>query len=166
MSRILSLSLGVALLAAGCRPADPPALTESERAAVTDSVRALLDGLAAWMGGQRAGRDYTSFHDSAPGFVQAADGRIVALSFERFAERQRGWAPPPGARLTWDTLRVQPLTRGAAHFLGSFTESLTLPTGESYQERGVMSGIAVQRAGGWRIAAVHSSVAPPPRTSP
>ncbi len=166
MSRIFSLSLGVMLLATGCRAADPPALAEWERAAVTDSVRALLDELAAWVGGQRAGRDYVSFHDSAPGFVQAADGRIVALSFERFAERQRGWAPPTGARLAWDTLRVQPLARGAAHFIGSFTESLTLPTGESFQEHGVMSGIAVKRAGGWRIAAVHSSVAPPPRTAP
>jgi hypothetical protein len=155
-----SLSLCVALVASGCRPAAPPDLSQQQRSAVADSVRGLLGEIATWMSSQGAGRAFPTFFDSAPGFVQVADGRIASPSYDSLAASHRTWAPPAGARLTWDTVRVEPLGPGLAHFTGAFTESFTPPSGPAYEGHGVMSGVAVRRLGGWKIAAVHTSVVP------
>jgi hypothetical protein len=112
------------------------------------------------MSSQGAGRAFPTFFDTAPGFVQVADGRITSPSYDSLAARYRSWAPPAGARLAWDTVRVEPLGPGLAHFTGAFTESFTPPSGQAYEGHGVMSGVAVRRLGGWKIAAVHTSVVP------
>ena len=156
-----SFCLCLTFVAISCRPATPPELSDQQRAAIADSVRGHLGELATWMSAQGAGRAFPTFFDSAPGFVQAADGRVTSASFDSLAARYRSWAPPAGARLTWDTVRVEPLGPGLAHFTGTFTESFTPPTGQPYEGHGVMSGVAVRRPGGWRIAAVHTSVVPP-----
>jgi hypothetical protein len=155
------LSLCVALVAIGCRPATPPDLSEQQRSAIADSVRGLLGELATWMSSQGAGRAFSAFFDSAPGFVQAADGRITSPSFDSLATRYRSWAPPAGGRLAWDTVRVEPLGPGLAHFTGAFTESYAPQSGQPYVGHGVMSGVAIRRPAGWKIAALHTSLAPP-----
>jgi len=144
----------------GCRPAAPPELTEQQRTAVVDSVTAQLYDLANWMSSQGAGRAFPSFFDSTTGFVQAADGRITSPSYDSLVARYRDWTPPAGGQLSWDTVRVEALGPGLAHFMGAFTESFTPPTGQAYVGHGVMSGVAVSRPGGWKIAALHTSVVP------
>jgi len=160
VTALRSFSFCVAFVAMGCRPAAPPSLSEPQRAAIADSVRGVLGELATWMSSQGAGRAFATFFDSAPGVVQAADGRITATSYDSIAARSRGWAPPAGARLTWDTAHVEVLGPGLAHFTGAFTESFTPPTGQPFEGHGVMSGVAVRRPSGWKIAAVHTSVVP------
>lgn len=160
MRRVRSLGFALALVATGCGGGAAGTLTVAERVAAADSVRLLLDSLAAWFSTQGAGRAFTSFYDSAPGFVQAADGRITSPSFDALALRYRDWVPPAGARFIWDTVRIEVLGAGLAHFTGAFTEGFTPPSGASYEGHGVMSGVAVRRPGGWKIAAVHTSVVP------
>jgi hypothetical protein len=155
-----SLCLCLTFVAISCRPATPPELSDQQRAAVADSIRGLLGELATWMSSQGAGRSFATFFDSAPGTIQVADGRIAAVSYDSIAARSRGWAPPAGARLTWDTVHVEALGLGLAHFTGAFTESFAPPTGQPFEGHGVMSGVAVRRSGGWKIAAVHTSVTP------
>ncbi len=156
--------LGVAafLAAAGCGPRGPVPLTDAQRAAITDSVRTLADDFARWASTQGAGRAYASFFDSTPGVLLAADGRIVAASHDAVAARYRGWAPPAGATLSWDSVRIEPLAPGLAHFAGAFREAFTPPSGPGYEGHGVLTAVAVSRPGGWRFAASHTSVAPPP----
>ena len=161
MTRVRSVGLVLALVAAGCRPAGPPEFTAQQRAAVVDSVRALLDSVATWMSTQGAGRPFASFFDSSAAFVQAADGRIAAPSYDSLVTRTRDWTPPAGATLAWDTVRIEPLGPGMAHFTAAFAEHYTPPSGPAYLGHGVMSGVVVRRPAGWRIVATHSSVVPP-----
>lgn len=156
----IRIVVAAAVLAAGCQPAAHPPLTEQQRTAVVDSVRTVANELATWMSSQGAGRPYASFFDSTAALVIAADGRIVASSHESVVSRYRGWTPPAGARLTWDSLRIEPLGPGLAHFVGAFQESFTPPSGSAYLGRGVMSAVVVHRPAGWRFTAVHTSVVP------
>jgi hypothetical protein len=158
----LPRALGAAALAlaAGCRAPSPAPLTDLQRTAITDSVRALADAFAAWASTQGAGRAYETFFDSTPSVLMAADGRIVAIASEAVAARYHGWAPPAGARMTRDSVRVEPLAPGLAHFAGAFREAFTPPSGPAYEGHGVMTAVAVSRPGGWRFAASHTSVAP------
>jgi hypothetical protein len=160
MSRVRFVFAATVLIAAGCKPAAQPTLTEQQRTAIVDSVRTVAAELATWMSSQGAGRSYASFFDSAAAVVIAADGRIRAASYDSVASRYRGWTPPAGARLTWDSLRIEPLGPGLAHFVGAFTESFTPPSGPVYEGHGVMSVVLVHRPAGWRFASVHSSVVP------
>ena len=152
--------VAAAILAAGCRPAAQPPLTEQQRSAVVDSVRTVANELATWMSSQGAGRPYASFFDSTAALVIAADGKIVAASYDSVASRYQGWTPPAGARLIWDSLRIEPLGPGLAHLVGAFTEAFTPPSGPVYEGHGVMSVVVVHRPAGWRFAAVHTSVVP------
>jgi hypothetical protein len=156
----IRIVVAAAVLAAGCQPAAQPPLTEQQRTAIVDSVRSVANELATWMSSQGAGRPYASFFDSTAALVIAADGRIVASSHESVVSRYRGWTPPAGARLTWDSLRIEPLGPGLAHFVGAFQESFTPPSGSAYLGRGVMSAVVVHRPAGWRFTAVHTSVVP------
>jgi ABC-type amino acid transport substrate-binding protein len=160
MFRVRFVIAATALVAAGCKPAAPPPLTEQQRTAIVDSVRSVANELATWMSSQGAGRQYASFFDSTAALVIAADGRIVAASHDSVVSRYQGWTPPAGARLTWDSLRIEPLGPGLAHLVGAFKESFTPPSGPAYEGHGVMSAVVVHRPAGWRFAAVHTSVVP------
>jgi hypothetical protein len=160
MSRVRFVIAATASIAAGCRPAPQPTLTEQQRTAIVDSVRTVANELATWMSSQGAGRPYAAFFDSTVALVVAADGRIGASSYDSVASRYQGWTPPAGARLAWDSLRIEPLGPGLAHLVGAFTESFTPPSGAAYEGHGVMSAVVVHRPAGWRFAAMHTSVVP------
>jgi len=159
MSRV-AVAVAAAALIAACRPSGPPAFTDQQRAAVADSARIFANELATWMGTQGAGRPFSSFFDSTASVIVASDGRISAASFDSVVSRYRGWAPPAGAALTWDSLRVEALGPGLAHFTGAFKESFTPPSGPAYEGHGVMSAVVVHRPSGWKIAAQHTSIVP------
>jgi len=162
MGRVRFVIVATAVVAAGCQPAAQPTLTEQQRTAIVDSVRTVANELATWMSSQGVGRPFASFFDSTAAVVVAADGRIVASSFDSVASRYRSWTPPAGASLTWDSLRVEALAPGLAHFTGAFKESFTPPSGPAYEGHGVMSAVVVRRPAGWVFAAQHTSVVPQP----
>jgi hypothetical protein len=152
--------VAAAVLSAGCKPAAHPPLTEQQRTAIVDSVRTVANELATWMSSQGADRPYASFFDSTAALVIAADGRIGATSYDSVVSRYRGWTPPAGARLSWDSLRIEPLGPGVAHLVGAFKESFTPPSGPVYEGHGVMTVVVVHRPAGWKFAALHTSVVP------
>jgi hypothetical protein len=152
--------VAAAVLAAGCKPADRPTLTEQQRTAIADSVRTVANELATWMSSQGAGRPYASFFDSTAAVTIAADGRIGAASYDSVASRYQGWTPTAGGVVTWDSLRIEPLAPGLAHFVGAFKMLFTPPSGPVYEGHGVMTVLVVHRPAGWRFAALHTSVVP------
>ena len=150
------------VVAAGCRPAGVPPLTDQQRVAIGDSVRQMAAGLASRL----SDRGYAAFPgvmDSAPGYVWAYNGFIPFTSFDSMATWARSEpAPREGAVFAWDSVRVEALAPGIASFAAGYSETRADSAGRATSERGVITGVVVHRADGWRFVSAHTSTLPPP----
>jgi len=157
---VLALS---SVLAASCGPAAAPPLTEARRAAISDSVRQMAAGLAARISA-RGYRAVPAVMDSAPGYVWAYNGFLPFTSFDSMAAWARS-APEPaegGEVFAWDTVRVEAIAPGMAHFAAGYSETAADSAGRPRTERGVITGVVVHRSDGWKFVNAHTSTLPAP----
>jgi len=151
-----------AAVLAACTPAAAPPLTGVQRAAIKDSVQQMAAGLAARISahGYRA---FPAVMDSAPGYVWAYDGLLPFTSFDSMAAWARSGPEPTRPEVfAWDTIRVEAIAPGIAHFAAGYSETITDSTGTPKTERGVITGVVVHRGDGWKFVNAHTSTLPPP----
>jgi len=156
-----SLVSVLAVLAA-CSPAATPPLTDQQRAAITDSVRQMAAGLAAEVSAHGY-RGFPAAMDSAPGYVWAYNGFLPFTSYDSMAAWARSGPEPSRPEVfAWDSVRVEALAPGIAHFAAGYSETVTDSAERSTTERGVITGVLVHRPDGWKFANAHTSTLPPP----
>lgn len=154
--------VAAAVLAAGCKPAAAPPLTEVQRTAIKDSVQQMAAGLAARISahGYRA---FPEAMDSSPGYVWAYNGFLPFTSFDSMAAWARSGPEPTEPEVfAWDTIRVEAIAPGIAHFAAGYSETTADSTGTPKTERGVITGVVVHRSDGWKFVNAHTSTLPPP----
>ena len=150
-NRMLIFAIVAAALAPGCHSGEPSALDPGAAAEVQGAVRLLADSVAhdvthdgpnAWL----------RYFDPAPGFFMASSGSIAFPNFDsaaafvpRFAAGMRG------IELSWNDVRVDPLTSRLAVMGASFTEVITDTAGGTLHIGGYFTAIARQTPSGWRL---------------
>lgn len=138
-------------------------MSEGGRAAITDSVRQVVAGLAGRLG-ERGNRAFPPVMDSAPGYLWAYNGFLPFTSFDSMAAWARADSAPRQPHVfAWDTLRIGALAPGVATIAATYVETSTDSAGARQVEQGVFTAVAVHRAEGWRFTNAHTSTLPPPR---
>jgi len=151
-----------AAILAACKPTAAPPLTDVRRAAVKDSVQQMAVDLAARISAHGY-RGFPAAMDSAPGYVWAYNGFLPFTSFDSMAAWARsGSAPTEPEVFAWDTIRVEAIAPGVAHFAAGYSETTSDSTGTPRTERGVITGVVVHRSDGWKFVNAHTSTLPPP----
>jgi hypothetical protein len=156
----------VLLLAVACRAGGPAPLTDSQRTALTDSVRQMAAALAA----QVSAHGYRAFPhamDSAPGFSWAYNGFLPFADWDSL-ERWARTDPEPKVPevFAWDSARVEVLAPGIATFAAGYSETRPDSAGKPRTEKGFFTAVAVHREGGWKFTNAHTSTLPPPAPPP
>lgn len=151
---------------AACGGGHTARLSDQHRAALADSVRQMAAGLASRL----SARGYSAFPgvmDSAPGYVWAYNGFLPFTSFDSMAAWARAEPTPSGSWVfAWDSVMVEPLAPGIATFTAGYTETGADSAGRPTSEQGVITGVVVHRADGWKFVNAHTSTLPPPPPAP
>ena len=156
MSFHRQLALGT-FFALACQAAPPSEMTESERATVADSARAVIDSaFAAIVRVDPAGLMRLFASGSEPTF--SADGVLIA-GYDSIAAYFQGalanWQRVDSATLSG--VRVSVLNPGAAVVAAYYRERVTDRTGTAFWNAGAWSTTVVRRGGRWYIVDSHAS---------
>ena len=154
------------LLVVSCRAGAPAPLNDTQRTALTDSVRQMAAALAARVSAHGY-RGFPPAMDSAPGFSWAYNGFLPFVSWDSLERWARADAEPKVPEVfAWDSARVEALAPGVASFAAGYSETRPDSTGSPRTEKGFFTAVAVHRAGGWRFTNAHTSTLPPPAPPP
>jgi len=158
--RVLRLVAGALLLGACAPRADAP-LSDQERSAIADTLRAKL--VAAYditKPGDPVAR-MMSLYPPTGGVVSASGGR-VSVSRDSLAAEIRAFWTYVGQNMrdpkwTWDEMHVDVLARDAAVVTATYHVPHKTPRGEPHTIAGAMT-VAFQRIGGrWGVVQEHLS---------
>lgn len=154
-ARIGILLAGLAA-SSGCA-ALAPAFTESDRAAVADSVRAFAAAYLADVNGGGFDRVLTHFADE-PGFLFLENGRIAYDSHAAVAQAFDGMSGVVAEiRMTVDDSRVVVLAPGTAIVSALYNQVFVDTEGNEFEIDGAFTLVAVHRSDGWKWLTGHTS---------
>lgn len=145
------------ILMIACAPPPPASMTAAHRAAIQDSVQAML---VQWRDALNA-KDFAragTFYSNDSAFHWYEDGQLTFSSAQ--AIRNAMQAMSPGLRaftLTLVTPRITPLGPGAAMVTTEFTETLTDTTGSAVGVAGALTVAVVHERDSWRLLVGHNS---------
>jgi hypothetical protein len=174
VSATATLSLSLSLLLGGCSDSPPPPgtplLTGAQRAAIADTVVALL----------RAATDLSSARSDAgvngaelmlglypdSGHVVSASGGYLILGRDSLASAVTGFWEDVGQNMVrpewrWGDFHVDVLSADAAAVTASYRIPHMTPTGFAHVVGGVWTAVFANRGGRWVIVQEHLSDAPP-----
>ena len=159
--------LPLLLLFLGCaRPAPTASLTPDHRAAMVDSVTAML---AAWREavGTRSADRVAEFYADDADFRWIEDGTVRYTSRQQIAEAFRRLVPSLRVmELTLDNPQVTPLAAGVALVTTGFAQKITDTAGTTTGFAGALTLTVIHTDAGWRFLAGHTSSVIPQGTSP
>ncbi len=155
------------LLLLGCtRPAPSTPMTPDHRAAVVDSVTAMLTAWREAVNSRKADR-LAPFYADDPDFRWIEDGSVRYTSPREVIEDYRGLMPTVRAmELTLDNPAVTPLAAGAALVTTVFTQKITDTLGAVTGFAGALTLTVIHADSGWRFLAGHTSSLIPRATVP
>lgn len=138
----------------GCAPG-PAAFGDAERAAVTDTVRALVDSL--WAANDR--RDAAALVEYfAPGDQFALFDNGHMYSPAQYKETWGGiFATIRSVSSKRSQLRILPLSPAAASVMATLTFTVTTNAGVSFDGEGTWTAVVQRRPEGWRFVHSHES---------
>lgn len=148
---ILLTLLGACIAAEEERP-------DTEHAgAMRDSVSAMLDDVAASLAAEGPVAWLRFFEDSSA-FLMASDGEITFPDTDSAAAFLASFARGvSGMKLTWDDVRIEPITPGVASFAAAYHESIRDTAGAVASFRGYVTGVARHTSREWRLQHLHWS---------
>jgi len=155
---VLGLALSMALaVTGGCReePSNQGTMgvEEEVRRMASDLSRDLgREGPSAWL----------RYFEPTEEFFMVSDG---ALKFDGYASAERylgEFAPGVvGMELTWQDLRIDPLSPDLAVLAASYQELIDETSGSQLAFGGYVTALAVRTPEGWRLRHLHWSSEPP-----
>lgn len=144
-------------MAAGCAEPAPPEFTAAHRAAIEDSVRAMLQtyretvNAGDWEG-------VTAYYGDDERFHWIEDGEVRYRTKE---EVSQALASVGGfftsVELTVNETRVTPLAPGIAHVATLFEQELVPAEGDPVRFSGALTLLALSTPDGWKLVAGHTS---------
>ena len=134
-------------------------LTEKEFTDVQDSVRVLTtliardvssEGPAAWL----------RYFENSPGFFMASDGQLVFPNNDSATSfiKNKLIKSMDKIVLTWNDMRIDPLTSKLACIASAYHEEITYVDGKKMPANGYFTGIAEQTPLGWQLRNAHWSL--------
>jgi ketosteroid isomerase-like protein len=153
--RKLALLALVALPFGACRPASP-ALSEGTRAAITDSVNAIVNGIFA-AGNQRNAAAQVPFYGTASDVRIADNGAVYTSPARYFATWDTLFQAIGGLNMTLHDVQTTVLSPEAAVAVAPFTFVMTSKTGKAVNGEGVWTGVFQKQREGWRVTQSHES---------
>lgn len=159
-ARATGVALALAPIAWACAPDAPEnAFDEARRAAITDSVRATLDGFAAAMEVGDWER-LVEFYADDPRFRWLEDGQVTYDSKAAIVTSlgDVGGSYTHGT-LEYSDIEITPLAPGLAAFTAGFEQRLVGSDGGGFSFSGVMGATLVHGPDGWKFLTGHTSTA-------
>ena len=150
MKRLLSIGfIGLTLASLSC--GQRSGLSESERVAVADSVRQMMDSYVKDVNASGLLAEFR-YLDNSPAFFWVPPGYSTPISYDSVASFVR--AAAPGQRAidgAWEQLRIEPLSRDHAVYTGILRQSMTDTAGSNTRYRVIETGVVIRRPEGWKL---------------
>lgn len=152
-------------LALACAGPEPRALSRSERAAIADSLRALITTAYDL---SRPGDPVSHLMSLYPdtGRVISASGGVVTTARDSVEAGVRAFWNNVGRNMrdpkwTWDAMHVDVLSRDAAAITATYHVPHLTPAGQPHVIGGAWTAVFERRNGRWVIVQEHLSDLPP-----
>jgi hypothetical protein len=156
--QVLILTSAIFLILPGCRPKDSSPLDAGRALEVRASVKLLADSIARDV--TREGPNaWLRYFETSPGFFMASGGSLAFPNNDSAATFVRAFAS--GIRrleLTWNDVRIDPLTQRLAVMGAAFHEVMTDTAGREMQFGGYFTAVAEETPAGWRLRDAHWSI--------
>ncbi len=146
-----------AWFAAGCAESAPTELTAAHRAAIEDSVRAMLQTYRETV---NAGdwEAVTAYYGDDERFHWIEDGEVRYRTKEEVSQALASLGGFfTSVRLTVKETRVTPLAPGIAHVATLFEQELVPSEGQPFRFSGALTLLALNTPEGWKLTAGHTS---------
>lgn len=163
MRRLATLAAILVPFLTGCgTPA--PAFTAEHRAAIVDSVNAMLADFRAAVG-TLDGDSVATFYVADSTLRWIEDGTVRYTARGQIAQAFQGFRGSiTGSRLLYDGTVVTPLAPGVAVMSSGFAQQFARADGTSGGFAGAVSAVVVHRGDRWLFQSGHTSSAPPAAT--
>jgi len=123
-----------------------------DRTVVKDSVAGLMMRISGDItkGGPK---QWLTYFENDPGFFMASDGAVKFGDFESAATYTRDSLPQIISRitLTWDRLRIDPISQEYAYVGADFDEDITLANGQKVSDVGFFTAVAHFDGTTWKL---------------
>lgn len=166
---LLTLALGTACAGGDAAPPGSESLTGEQRAAIADTVSALLRAAtdlspSADTLGDPADQMLAIYPDS--GMVVSASGGYLIVGRDSLASAVRAFWENVGRSMVrpewrWGDFHVDVLASDAAVVTASYRIPHLTPTGHAHVVGGVWTAVFARRDGRWMVVQEHLSDAPP-----
>lgn len=151
-----------ALTLTACAPRPRGSFDGAHRAALSDSVRTMLNDWTAAIATRDADRVARFYSDSID-FRWIEDGQVRYASRGELVSAIRAFAAPLRAlTVTLTEPEITPLRPGLATVVTAFAQKMTDSTGAVSGVAGAISGVVVHGDSGWAFLQGHGSLLPPP----
>ncbi len=156
--RTLLLVAAAASILAGCR-SNPPSPPDAEASAeIQASVRVLAESISRDVT-QQGPNAWLRYFEPTPRFFMASGGSLMFPDYDsasafvpRFAAGVRS------IELTWNGVRVDPLSLNLAMMGAAFREDITDTAGHQVHVGGYFTALAEETPAGWRLRNAHWSM--------
>lgn len=146
------------MLLAACAPAPASSFTAAHKAAVVDSVKAMLDAWHAAFAALDFDR-VASFYSTDSAFRWIEDGQLRYRSNAAILKEMRAVKPTlKSLDFTLGDLQISPLAPGVAIVTSQFEQKMTDTAGKTFGFAGAMSFTVVHADSGWRFLVGHASI--------
>jgi uncharacterized protein (TIGR02246 family) len=140
----------------GCTAAATPRMTDAERTAISDSIRAISGVFAQGVNALDVSKFAPYFAN--PQLTWAGDGQLMLMSPDSLMSLYRGvYRGFRRMDFAWDTLRVSVLNADAALLVGAGHYAVTDTSGQASSHGVAASYLFVRLDGQWRLAHGHAS---------
>jgi len=164
-ARALTLaSIGLVLLAFGCAKSDAAPLTNAERTAIADSLKAMVVSAYDLSKPDVVARLMSLYPDS--GRVISASGGAMTTTRAKLEEQINTFWKYVGSNMKqpkweWTAMEVDVLSRDAAVMTSTYRVPHTTPSGMRHVIGGAWTAVFARRGGRWVIVQEHLSDLPP-----
>ena len=143
----------------GCQ-APPTALTESQKAAIADTVRQIALEFKKGINNLDADSQFQRFTDDSD-FTWAANGYLLPPKNSLLSAVRQSYAGYRQATFDWDTLRISVLGSDAAVLTGAGHHTIIDKAGKTTNTLLVATYAFARRQGAWKVIHGHFSYASP-----
>jgi hypothetical protein len=156
--QVLILATLICGVLPGCRSSSSSTLETGKALEVQASVRLLADSIARDVTREGA-TAWLRYFEASPGFFMASGGALeypyndsAVAGVRDFTSRTRQ------IELTWNDVRIDPLSARLAVMGASFRENITDTSGNQVRFGGYFTAVAEEIPAGWRLPDAHWSM--------
>ena len=141
-----------------CREASQ--LTDAEKASVSRDVRAMLQNYSDDIRSKGLHAEF-AYLDSSSNFFWVPPGFSSALPYDTIALMIRSNASMfQSVDMTWETLRIVPLTANLATYTGRVNSLMIATSGKVSKTQLVETGLVIKRNDRWKLLSGQTSLSP------